>query len=180
MARHAAGVLAAACPDNVEVIILHSPFKPYWRFPKFAGDMQKMLVDYRLPFEAAGQSRKQQFAATAFITDLIPLTLKDIAWPERRNVHVSTPLPRFTEVLVLALGLIPLPAEKGDSLETNQTSKESSGLAKDAWRQEKLTIHVFVALLASLLVLSYTRIILNKIYSKRSALDCVFPFFIIA
>lgn len=166
------------CPENVEAIMVYSPFRPYWRFSKFAGDIQKCWVATDCLFEAAGESRKQQFAATAFIMGLIPLTLKDIAWPERRIVHVSRPLPRFSEVLVLALGLVPLPSEKGDRHETRQKSEESNGLAKYAWRQSKSTIHIFIALLAALLVLCYTGLMFNEIYSKRSALGCVIPIFI--
>ena len=122
------------CPENVEAIMVYSPFKPYWKFSKFAGDSQKCWFATDCLFEAAGESRKQRFAATAFIMGLIPLTLKDIAWPKRRIVHVSRPLLRFTEVLVLALGLVPLPAEKGDSLETRQKSEESNEPPKYAWR----------------------------------------------
>ena len=40
-------------------------------------------------FEAAGESRKQQFAAIALVMGLIPLTLKDVAWPERRIIYVT-------------------------------------------------------------------------------------------
>ncbi|KAF3031405.1 hypothetical protein E8E11_000824 [Didymella keratinophila] len=168
------------CPKNIEAIMVYSPFKPYWRFSKFDGDMQKCWVATDCLFVAAGESRKQQFAATAFIMGLIPLSLKDIAWPERRIVHVSRPLPRFSEIMVLALGLVPLPAEKGDTIETRRKSEESNDLTKYAWRQSKSTIHVFIAVLAALLALCYTGLVFNEIYSKRSALRCVVPIFITA
>ena len=41
-------------------------------------------------------------------------------------------------------------------------------------------MHVFVAFLAALLVLCYTGLVFNEIYSKRSTLGSVVPFFVIA
>ena len=168
------------CPDNVEAIMVYSPFKPYWKFDKFAHDIKKCWVASDCLFESAGESRKQQFAATALVMGLIPLTLKDVAWPERRIVHVTRPLPWLCEVLVLALGLVPLPAERGALLLTRQRSEESNGLAEYAWKMRKSTIHVMVVTLAMCLLTCYAGLVFNEIYSKRSALGCVAPFFITA
>lgn len=60
--------------------------------------------------------RKQQFAATSLVIGLVPLTLKDIAWPERRLVAIASPLNWSVEVLVRALGLIPVVNEKAKSV----------------------------------------------------------------
>lgn len=58
-----------------------------------------MATDYL--FETAGETRKQKLAANALIMGLIPLTLRDISWPERRVVHLTQALPRTAEILVL-------------------------------------------------------------------------------
>ena len=166
------------CPDNVEAIMVYSPFKPYWKYPKFSGDMQKCWVATDCLLSAAGESRNQQFAATALIMGLIPLMLKDIAWPERRIVHISNPLSWCSKVLVLALGLVPLPAEEGAISETRRRSEESNGLAKYAWRLNKSVINLLVVFLAAVLITCYTGLVVNEIYSKRSALGCVYPLFI--
>jgi hypothetical protein len=92
------------CPENVEAIMVYSPFRPYWRFSKFAGDIQKCWVATDCLFEAASESRKQQFAATAFIMGLIPLTLRDIAWPERRIFMYQGPCHGFPKFWSQLLG----------------------------------------------------------------------------
>ncbi|USP82235.1 uncharacterized protein yc1106_09509 [Curvularia clavata] len=168
------------CPDNVETVMVYSPFKPYWKFSKFGHDRQKCWVASDCLFEAAGESRKQQFAATALVMGLIPLTLKDVAWPERRIVHVTKPLPWICDILVLALGLVPLPADRGAPLSTRQNSEASNGLAKYAWKMRRLTIRLVVAALTVCLMTCYAALVFNEIYSKRSALGCVVPFFITA
>lgn len=67
-------------------------------------------------FDDAPKVRKQQFAATSLVIGLVPLTLKDIAWPERRLVAIASPLNWSVEVLVRALGLIPVVNEKAKSV----------------------------------------------------------------
>ncbi|KAJ5058017.1 hypothetical protein J3E74DRAFT_467739 [Bipolaris maydis] len=128
----------------------YSPFKPYWKFDKFKHDVQ---------------NRKQQFAATALVMGLIPLTLKDVAWPERRIVHVTEPLPWLCDILVLALGL---------------RNEESNGLAGYAWNMRRSAIRFMVVTLVICLLACYAALVFNEIYSKRSALGCVVPFFITA
>jgi hypothetical protein len=173
-------VQSGQCPDNAEAVMVYSPFKPYWKFEKFRHDVQKCWVAADCVFESAGESRKQQFAATALVMGLIPLTLKDVAWPERRIVHVTKPLPWLCDILVLALGLVPLPAEKGALLSTRQRSQESNGLAHYAWRMSKSKIRVMVLILALCLLACYGALVINEMYSKRSALGCVVPFFVAA
>ncbi|EMD85384.1 hypothetical protein COCC4DRAFT_75990 [Bipolaris maydis ATCC 48331] len=136
----------------------YSPFKPYWKF----------------------DNRKQQFAATALVMGLIPLTLKDVAWPERRIVHVTEPLPWLCDILVLALGLVPLPAEKETLLSAHQRNEESNGLAGYAWNMRRSAIRFMVVTLVICLLACYAALVFNEIYSKRSALGCVVPFFITA
>ncbi|KAJ6268167.1 hypothetical protein PSV08DRAFT_411187 [Bipolaris maydis] len=155
------------CPENVESIMAYSPFKPYWKFDKFKHD-------------SCGESRKQQFAATALVMGLIPLTLKDVAWPERRIVHVTEPLPWLCDILVLALGLVPLPAEKETLLSAHQRNEESNGLAGYAWNMRRSAIRFMVVTLVICLLACYAALVFNEIYSKRSALGCVVPFFITA
>lgn len=168
------------CPDNVESIMAYSPFKPYWKFDKFKHDVQSCWTAADCLFESCGESRKQQFAATALVMGLIPLTLKDVAWPERRIVHITKPLPWLCDILVLALGLVPLPAEKGALLSTHQRNEESNGLAGYAWNMRRSAIRFMVVILAVCLLACYAALVFNEIYSKRSALGCVVPFFITA
>lgn len=80
--------------------------------------------------EAAGESRKQQFAATALVMGLIPLTLKDIAWPEKRLIYVTKRLNWFVGVLVWALGLVPLKTRSRS--ESRGRSRENNMIAKKA------------------------------------------------
>lgn len=168
------------CPENVETIMVYSPFKPYWKFSKFGHDRQKCWVASDCLFEAAGESRKQQFAATALVMGLIPMTLKDVAWPERRIVHVTKPLPWLCDILVLALGLVPLPTDRGAFLPTRQRSEANNGLAEYAWKMRRPAIRLMVTALAICLMMCYAALVFNEIYSKRSALGCVVPFFITA
>ena len=56
------------CPNNTEAIMVYSPFKPYWKFETFAHNAQKCWVATDCLFEEAGESRKQQFSATALVT----------------------------------------------------------------------------------------------------------------
>ncbi|KAF2737827.1 hypothetical protein EJ04DRAFT_510025 [Polyplosphaeria fusca] len=165
------------CPEDVEDLMVFSPFEPYFTWPKFQGDIQKCWVAADCLFEAAGESRKQQFAATALVMGLIPLTLKDIAWPERRIIHVTTQLFWVVEVLVLALGLVPLVTD--NKTETKTKGTESNILARAAWKQEKRTIRIWIVVCIIAVLSSYTGIAFMEIYSKRSALGCTFPVFVL-
>jgi hypothetical protein len=162
------------CPPNTEATLVHTPFKPY--FTWYHGDRQKCWVIADCLFEAAGESRKQQFAATALVMGLIPLTLKDIAWPERRLIYVTKRLHWVVEILVLALGLVPL--ETGNRSETRGKSRENNMIAKKAWAFNRGSIIFIIAGCWISLIASYAGLTFMEIYSKRSALGCPFPLFI--
>ncbi|KAF2683387.1 hypothetical protein K458DRAFT_418989 [Lentithecium fluviatile CBS 122367] len=162
------------CPPNTEATLVYSPFKPY--FTWYHGDRQKCWVVADCLFEAAGESRKQQFAATALVMGLIPLTLKDIAWPERRLIYVTKRLNWVVEVLVLALGLVPL--ETGRRSETRGRSRENNMIAKKAWALSRGAIIGVIAVMWLGLVAAYAGLTFMEVYSKRSALGCPFPLFV--
>ncbi|KAJ4300857.1 hypothetical protein N0V90_002945 [Kalmusia sp. IMI 367209] len=164
------------CPEDAESMLVFSPFKPYFHWDFFRGNRQRCWVAADCLFEAAGESRKQQFAATALVMGLIPLTLKDIAWPERRIIHVTKRLNAFVEVLVLALGLVPL--ETRNAAETRRKSRENNMLAKKAWRlSHGAILGVIVACWIGVFA-SYAGLVFMEIYSKRSALGCTYPVFV--
>jgi hypothetical protein len=174
------------CPADPEQLV-YSPFKAYFFW--YPGNVQNCWAISDCLFETAGESRKQQFAATALIMGLIPLTLKDIAWPERRTVYVTKPLNPFLEVLVLALGLVPeepqekdLSSEMGKAVhdwdETRRKNMAINALAKVAWRWSRVRILVVIGITAVALVACYAGLVVMEVYSKRSALGCPFPAFV--
>ncbi|KAF2832296.1 hypothetical protein CC86DRAFT_390411 [Ophiobolus disseminans] len=160
------------------MLMVYSPFVPYFKFDFFKGKASKCWVAADCLFEAAGESRKQQFAATALIMGLIPLTLKDIAWPERRIIYTTERLHWTVEILVLALGLIPTETKnKGD---TRAKSQYGTMLATAAWSMSRSIVITCVVSCASVVVLSYCGMFYMELYSKRSALGCPFPAWIVA
>ncbi|KAF2474948.1 uncharacterized protein BDR25DRAFT_280577 [Lindgomyces ingoldianus] len=162
------------CPADVNSLI-HSPFKPYFRWWT-KSDVQACWGAADCLFEAAGESRKQQFAATALIMGLVPLTLKDIAWPERRIIYVTDTLNPIVEILVLALGLVPV--ETGTSEETKKRIGGINTMAEAAWDQTRFVTGLWVALSAVVMLASYAGLAVMEIYSKRSALGCPYPVFV--
>ena len=98
------------CPPNIykSEVMIYSLFKPYFHWPEFRNSVEYCWRASDCVFEAADESRKQQFAATALIMGLIPLIMRDIVWPERRVVPVRKQLNWPVEILVVALGLEPL------------------------------------------------------------------------
>ncbi|KAF2015794.1 hypothetical protein BU24DRAFT_422107 [Aaosphaeria arxii CBS 175.79] len=164
------------CPPNTEGTMVYSPFKPYFHWPKFRGDVQKCWVAADCLMEAAGESRKQQFASTALVMGLIPLTLKDIAWPERRIMHVTKELKPSIEILVLALGLVPV--ETGNKALTRRQSAQTNMIAKAAFRAGRGSTIFWVVVCSLLVVASYAGMAIMEIYSKRSSLGCPFPVFV--
>ena len=110
--------------------------------------------------------RKQQFAATSLVMGLVPLTLKEIAWPKNRIGLVSSPLNAFLEVLVRALGLIPV--VKSDA---------RSVLPPRNFWQVWFGIATPVLLTLAVLV-GYAALAVMELYSKRSSLGCPYPLFI--
>ncbi|KAF2281384.1 uncharacterized protein EI97DRAFT_429431 [Westerdykella ornata] len=179
---HAAGetgskrIESGQCPPDVEAIMPYSPFKPYFKFPMFKGNSQNCWVAADCLMEASGESRKQQFGAVALVMGLIPLTLKDIAWPERRIIHVTKRLHWAVQVFVLALGLVPL--ETGSRQITLQKSIEGSWVARACWEMRRASVVLAITICSILTVASYAGMVFMEIYSKRSALGCPFPFFV--
>ncbi|KAH6619908.1 hypothetical protein C7974DRAFT_415162 [Boeremia exigua] len=170
-------VRADDCPDNARSLMVHTPFTPYWKFESFNTGREQCWAAADCLFEAAGETRKQQFAANALIMGLIPLTLKEIAWPERHVVYITNPLPKLVEVLVLALGLVPRRVDKHGAT-ARQQNQEVNALARYASRKSRWHIVAIICVLAVTLVGCYAGLVINEIYSKRSALGCVAPFFI--
>lgn len=166
------------CPPNSEEILVYSPFKPYFAFPMLAGDIQKCWTASDCLFEAAGESRKQQFGATALVMGLIPLTLKDIAWPERRLIHITKELNPIIEMLVLALGLVP--CRTGETRKTRRENIEGNLLAKKAWAMRRGMIIMWITVCSLFVLASYAGLVIMEVYSKRSALGCPFPGFVAA
>ncbi|KAF2259223.1 hypothetical protein CC78DRAFT_592855 [Lojkania enalia] len=109
---------------------------------------------------------------------LIPLTLKDIAWPERRLIRVTKRLPVVVEVLVWALGLVPPVTQNKE--ETKKKSGESNYIVKAAWKQGRAMAVFWIAVFSILLFASYAGLVIMQIFSKRSALGCPFPVFMAA
>ena len=93
----------------------------------------------------------------------MPLTLEDMAWPEPCVVHVTKTLPRFSEVLALALGLVLLSADGSVLHLTRQKSEEDNGLAMYAWRLRRSIVHVMVTILAVCLLNCYTGSVFTKV-----------------
>jgi hypothetical protein len=170
------------CPgkarNDTEAILVYTPFTPWWNFAVPFPDFNSCWLIADCLYEAAGESRKQQFSATALVMGLIPPTIKDIAWPERRLVYVTKKLHWVIEILVLALGLVPQITY--DIAETKRRGREGALVADWAWRKKntvrKRVIVISVAVFA--LILCYGGLVAMEVFSKRSALGCVVPAFI--
>lgn len=162
------------CPTSVsQGDTIYSPFVPWW---VYYSSSQQCWAWASCIYIRADESRKQQFAATALVMGLIPLTFKDIAWPGRRVILLSKPLNAGLEVLVRGLGMDPRwPFEK-------QTDKENvvrawwlaSDLATLTWGW----VGIACLLTAVCLVLSSGALLVAELYSKRSALGCPYPAFV--
>ncbi|KAL4791417.1 hypothetical protein BDV19DRAFT_370590 [Aspergillus venezuelensis] len=172
------------CPPGS--ILVYSPFKPWFSFTygPAAGNCWHGAICL---LNAADEARKQQFGATAMVMGLLPIVLRDIAWPERRVVLVSRSLPVAAEVLVRALGLEPVPvslAGDGDGqveVEDERAARwlewvRTSPITRDAVRSSPFAISL-VGVSALVLLVSYAALALIEVYSKRSALGCVYPIF---
>ncbi|PSN75310.1 hypothetical protein BS50DRAFT_671494 [Corynespora cassiicola Philippines] len=165
------------CPiseEDIEKYLPYSPFTPYFHW--YPGRVEQCWVVTDCLYEASGESLKQQFAATALVMGLVPPTLKDIAWPERRIVPVTQKLKPLAEILVLALGLVP--RETGNIHVTKKESISKTRIAKFAWRLSTSRRVFWLTVCIFLVSMSYTGTVFMEIYSKRSALGCSFPVFI--
>lgn len=166
---------AIECPPKSEIV--YSPFKPWWYF--YNGTAQRCWRTASCVFIQADEdeTRKQQYGATALVMGLIPLTLRDIAWPEKRMIPVSKRPTFIVEMLVLALGLQPIVFRKGGNgdEDARDVAEKSSIFARWAWELKRRTVVLLVALTTVLLLVCYAGVALVEIYSKRSALACPFP-----
>ncbi|KAH7070301.1 hypothetical protein FB567DRAFT_554802 [Paraphoma chrysanthemicola] len=161
---------------ETDLQMVYSPFKPYWQFTQVDGSAPDCWIASDCLFEASGESRKQQFAATALIMGLFPLTIKDIAWPARRLVFVTKDRLWPVEIIVLSLGLVPLCT--GNPKTTRRRSCQSSLIATTAWRVEKQKIRFCILFFSATLLLCFSSLFVMEIYSKRSSLGCPVPIFI--
>lgn len=165
------------CPPASELV--YSPFRPcsqskYFAYTKATNNACWWWAICLL--SSADEARKQQFAAISLVMGLVPLTLKDIAWPERRVVSVSRQLPRKIEVIIRALGLVP-------SIDTSSYAERqamsSTSLYGRVHRLSPTMFMVLVAVSAMGLALTYAGLAVMEVYSKRSSLGCPYPVFIL-
>ena len=157
--------LADVCPPSS----VYSPFK---KWPpsllQIPGPTENSACWYwaECILDQAQEVRKSQFTATSFVMGLVPLILKDIAWPERRQVLVPTSLNVVIEVLVRALGLVPIVRHDAKQVHIiHGFSKRGFSLAT-------------LLLLAFGVLIGFAASMVVEFYSKRSALGCPYPFFI--
>ena len=116
-------------------------------------------------FSLVPESRKQQYGAIAIVMALIPLMLKDIAWPHRRNV-LARKKHWAVQILIRALGLNPIVPEDETEIKKGRTfSGWVSGLV--------------LVLLVGFLLLAYGMLAVMEVYSKRSSLGCPVPAFVV-
>ncbi|PGH08999.1 hypothetical protein AJ79_05794 [Helicocarpus griseus UAMH5409] len=163
------------CPPVEDIV--YSPFKPWFHF--YSGSNQLCWITAMCTLAPADEARKQQFGATALIMGLIPLTLKDIAWPERRIALVSAPLPFAAAVIVRALGLEPTVPSDLDATHVQRYMHWMRGMwfANIGARGNGVWTTMRVSLSLVMLLLSYGALAAVEIYSKRSSLGCVYPVF---
>ncbi|KAH0556839.1 hypothetical protein GP486_005373 [Trichoglossum hirsutum] len=162
---------AQTCPPWQTLV--YSPFTPYFSpsfLPYLPPSDPNRCWDYSSCFFiATSEPGKQQFAATALVMGFIPLTLKDFPWKRENPLFVSKEPSWWLDILVRALGVIPKKTEEGIG---------GTKLALYANNPVKL-VAVTTGCAAGLLV-SYISFALTEIYSKRSALGCVYPVFVLS
>src|SRR5579862_6090049 len=162
---------AQSCPPWQ--VLVYSPFKPYFS-PSFftylpPSDPNRCWDYASCFFSTTNEPGKQQLAATAFVMGFIPLTLKDFPWKRESPLFVSKEPSWWLDILVRALGVVPKKTEEGIG---------GTKLAIHANNPVKL-VAVTVACAAGLLI-SYAGLAITEIYSKRSALGCVYPVFVLS
>lgn len=162
-----------ACPPGSELV--YSPFRPFSQSEYFAYTQRTDNACWWWVIcllEAADEARKQQFAAISLVMGFVPLTLKDIAWPERRVVSVSDDLPKPIDVIVRALGLVP-------SISPSSLAKKQLNSATTLYEWTKrLSSKAFMLLVAISvfgLLLAYGVLAIIEVFSKRSSLGCPYP-----
>ncbi|KAL9084539.1 MAG: hypothetical protein Q9165_008042 [Trypethelium subeluteriae] len=169
----------ATCPPASEIV--YSPFVPISQKAYFQNTNSTDNGCWwwaGCTFTQADEPRKQQFAAVALIMGLIPLTIKDIAWPERRLIDVSRRLPIWVDIFVRSMGIVPNPTNR-KSLGQSRKAFASGKTYRWASQQTRTTLSLCIAVAAAALAVGYTALGLTEIFSKRSALGCPFPVFIL-
>ena len=108
---------------------------------------------------------------------LIPLIIKDIAWPERRIADVQKELHWVVEICVRALGLNPVIKEdvKEDSRED---AREGAKEGAKRRMSSKVLSRIVLVFLVLLLLGLYGVLVLIELFSKRSSLGCPMPAFV--
>lgn len=105
---------------------------------------------------------------------LVPLMIKDIAWPaERRRVYVTENLPWPIEVLVHASGLVPVV-----TLSRRATLQQVALLANVGWARKGSRMRYCIAACSVALLCCFASLYTMEVFSKRSALGCPVPVFI--
>jgi hypothetical protein len=117
-------------------------------------------------FSLAPETRKQQYAAVSIVMALIPLILKDIAWPHRRIVLNTGKKHWVIEILVRALGLNPVVPEDPTEIKEGRTFNR--------WVSKLVLV-----LLVGFLLLAYGMLAVMEVFSKRSSLGCPVPAFVV-
>lgn len=166
------------CPKKEYIV--YSPFRPYFTFyvvPNKLTDEQCWPCMICL-LEQADEARKLQFASTALIMGLIPLVLKDIAWPERRKLFVTHQPSWTTEIYMRMVGLEPWPTK---SLHlTRQWAQTSSRAIRWSLAWKRSTAIILATLTTILFAIAYAAIATMEIFSKRSVIGCTAPITILA
>ena len=167
----------STCPSDLNLV--YSPFKPFSQSVYFACTNRTDNACWWwiiVLLSSADEARKKQFDATSLVMGLIPLTLKGVAWLERRLVRVSRQLPKYVEVVIRALGVVP-------SIEApsspDQQAAVPTGLYKLANNLSYPGSLLFVGISVLGLVLTYAALAVIETYSKRSSLGCIYPIFVL-
>ncbi|KAK5231946.1 hypothetical protein LTR47_007079 [Exophiala xenobiotica] len=154
--------------------IQFSPFKPYFWFPFYAHDPQFCWEWASCVYYNSADLRKQQFDAVALIMGLIPLTLKDIAWPNRRIVFLRKRLDVPREILVRALGLEPIVVGGPLKVDVIPWWRSFSIFKWTQTHPRRMVMFCVVTMFVGI-----AGVALTEIYSKRSALGCPYPVFVV-
>jgi len=157
--------------------LIYSPFTPYVQSEYFSGAKEddEVYDCWSWTICILGQAdevRKQQFAAVSLVMGLVPLTLKDIAWPERRIISISRRPSPPLEVIVRALGIVPSIATLAHQGKQPISTTRLYALVR---KLSRTRIILFLTLSALGLALTYAAFAIIEIYSKRSSLGCKYP-----
>lgn len=183
LALHTAVLLPSAlasCP--AAEVLVYSPFTPVSQalYTNLTGSTDNGCWWWAIClFAQADEARKQQFSAVALVMGLIPLTLKDLAWPERRIIVVSRKLSTFSDILVRALGLVPVVTDGIDQV-ADPRSLLAYRWVKSKARHLGVLRVVFLCLSIFGLLLTYASLAVIETYSKRSSLGCTYPIFVVS